>query len=436
VKITVNSPSETKRELLIEVPAEILDEAVKKETEKVRKRVQISGFRKGKAPLQMIRAQYGTQIDATAIEDTINEQYRLALEQEKLNPLAPAEISDMDYNPGQPLKFKATIEIEPEITVTEWDKMTVEKEEVEVTEELVDETLGKIRYRYATSEVKEEPAAEGDQVLADITEVDPATGVEIIGKKYPDRSLRIGEQTYGPDFDEALIGMKEGQGKIVKRPLEQLMIVDPNQDKNKGPREEAFRITVKKVEEVTLPELDDELAKEMKYDDFDALRNGVRENLKRQLEDSARDNFRSNLEREAVRIADPPAPEAMVERYLDNLIETFKRMSNRPMDLNKLREESKDTARKKVQWFLIREYLIKEEAIKVTEEEIDEYLKKAAEDNNMDFERLRLEYRSGEKRENLRNELTDQKVYDFLEGKAEVRTVKKQKLDEAGGAVA
>lgn len=423
MKVTVNTISETKKELLIEVPADVLKKAVDKETANVRKKVQIPGFRKGKAPLSLINKQYGQQIEATAIEDAINEQYRAALVSEGLSPLAPADISDMDYKPGEMLKFKATLEIEPEIKVESWDGMKVEKQEIEISDELIDQTLEQVRKQHATIKVKEDPIANGDQVLVEFSEVDPSSGVEIIGKKYPDRSFRVGDQTYGPDFDEAIVGMSLNESKIVKRPLEQYIIVDPNRDVSKPAREEAWRVTINRIEEVELPAIDEEFAKTMNYDDPEKLREGIGENLKRQYEDSNAQSFRANIEREAVRIANPPAPEAMVERYLDNLIETFKRMSQRPTDLNKLREESKGSAEFKVKWFLVRDYIMRSESISVTDEEVDTYLKEAAEKNNMDYERLRIEYRSGDKRENLRNDLLDKKVYDFLESKSEVSII-------------
>jgi len=428
VKVTVHSLSEIKKELLIEVPVEVIDAAVKKETEKIRKNVQIHGFRKGKAPLQIIRAQHGPKIEATAVEETINEQYREAIASENLNPIAPADISDLDYTPGTPLKFKATIEIEPEIVIGDWKGMVIEKEEPEVTDKLVEDALNKLQYRFATVMTKEGAAEVGDQVLLDFTEVDPTTGIELIGKKYTERSIKLGENTYGPEIDQGIVGLKAGEFTTIKRPVESQLIVNPSQDRQQ-PIIEAFHIAVKKVESIELPELDDELAKDMNYDSFDALKDGARANLLRQLEDASRNGLRSNIEREAVRIVNPPVPEIMVERYLDNMIEMIKKHSKEPVDLKKLREKSRESARGKVQWFLIRQKIIDTEGFTVADQEIDDHLKRFAEENNLDYERIRIKYRSGENRENIKDDLLNTKVYSLLETKSEIRTIKKQTLE-------
>jgi len=430
VKITVNAPSETTRELLIEVPNNVVKAAIEKEAQKMRRQVQLPGFRKGKAPLSMIHAQYGQQIQATAIEATINEQFRAAISEENLSPLGPVEISDLEFESGKPLNFKASIEIEPEITINNLDGMVVEKEIPEVTDALLSESLKKLQYRFATVKTKDAPAAEGDQLLIDIVEVDPATGIELIGKRYPNRTLRIGENVYGDDFDNNLVGMKTGDSTIIRLPIEKRLIVGPNREQRQKSAEEAFLVKVKKIESVDVPEIDDEFVKETRYETVEALREGVRAKLQSQLEDAARDNLRKNLEREVVRLVEPPAPESMVTNYLDHFIENVKKIAKRPLDLKRLREENRSHARQKVQWFLIREKLIETEGFEISDGEIDDFLKSAAEKNGIDYERLKFEYRSGEKRENLRTSLTDDKVYDFLESRAEVRTVKRQRLDE------
>ena len=112
--------------------------------------------------------------------------------------------------------------------------------------------------------------------------------------------------------------------------------------------------------------------------------------LKKQLDDASNESFRNNLEREVVRKVDPPVPDAMVDRYLDNLVETLSRLSTRPMDMNRVREENREGARNKVKWYLVKEHIIKSENLSVPDEEIDSYLKKFAEENGADYERLRI----------------------------------------------
>lgn len=424
MKVTVSSTSDTTRELKIEVPADQIDVEIEKETKNVRKKIQLHGFRKGKAPLAMIRAQYGKQIEATAIEHVINDNYKEAIDSEKLIPFGQANISDMKYEPGKPLEFTAVIEIKPDFTIGSLEGMRVEREEQEVTDEMLEETLKKIQLRFGTVRKKHEAAEMGDILLIDIEEVDPATGIPLIGKQYPDQKLRLGEENLGPGFDEQLVGLKAGDSKRVVYQMEHYFIADPTQQKNQ-PAETHHLVKVKEVNALELPEIKDELANEMDYENVEALREGVKVNLHAQIQDDVRNKLREALEFEAVRIINPPVLRSMVENYLDHLEKNVKKMSNKPVDSRTLRDENKEAARKKVQWFLIREKLIEQEGFEITDQEVDDYLQEYAKENNMDVKRLKIEYRSGEKRTRIIYNMLDNKIFDYLEGKAEVTTFKK-----------
>jgi len=424
VKVTVNSTSETTRELKIEVPADRIDVEIKRETENVRKSIQLPGFRKGKAPLGMIRAQYGKQIEAAAIEHVINNNYKEAINSEKLDPFGQANISDMKYEPGKPLEFTAVIEIKPEFTIGSLDGMRIEREEQEVTDEMLEETLKKIQVRFGTVRKKDGAAEMGDMLLVDIEEIDPATGVSLIGKQYPDLKLRLGEESLGPGFDEQLIGVKTGDAKRVVHKMDHYFITDPTQQQYQ-PAEKHHLVKIKEVNELELPEINDELAKEMEYENVEALRKGIKADLHVQVQVDTKNKLRKALELEIVRIINQPVPESMVERYLDNFEKNVKKLSNKPVDSRMLREENKEAVRKKVQWHLIREKLIEQEGFEITDQEVDDYLQQYAKENNMDVKRVKIEHRSGEKRQRVIDALLDNKIFAYLESKAEVSTFKK-----------
>jgi len=423
VKVSVSKPTETTRELSIEVSPELVEKAIEQETDRVRKKVQIPGFRKGKAPRGMIVSQYGQQINATAIENALNDYYRLAVDEEKLYPIGPADISDMDYKPGQSLKFVAKIEIEPEFEIGELKGIRVEKEVPEVKPEMVEETLKKIQYKFGKLVNKEGPAENGDQLLVDIEEIDPATGVSLIGKSYSDQALLLGDNPYGKEFNDQLIGVQIDDEKRIVQQMEQGIIQSPGQQENQHPPEVHLKVKVKKVESVQLPEANDEFAKELKFDDLKSMKKGITSDLLNQLQSAATEKLRASLEQEVIRIIDPPVPNSMVERYLDVLEENFKKQPNAPQDTGKIREEGKEIARKKVQWFLIKQKLITQEKIELTDTDLDDYLTQYSKDSGIDIKRLKIEYKSGKKREDLKNVLLDKKFYDFLESKAEVKTI-------------
>ena len=426
VKVTVSSPSETIRTLKIEVPADRIEVEIEKETENVRKNVQLPGFRKGKAPLDMVRAQYRKKIEATAVENVIDENFKEAIGSEKLNPFGQAGISNVKYEPGKPLEFTAVIEVKPEFSISGLEGIRVEREEQEVTNEMIEETLQKIQMRFGTVRKKNEAAEIGDQLLIDIEEVDASTRVPLIGKQYPDLKVRLGEKIRGEDFEKQLIGAKAGDTILVTEKLNQYFITDPKQQVQQNPTEAHHMVKVKEVNILELPEIDDELANEMGYENVETLREGVRASLIAHLEDSAKEKLRDALERETVRIINPPALQSMVERYLDYLEENVKKRSNKPVNSRVLREENKEAVTEKVQWYLIREKLIEQEGFEITGREIDEYLEQYAKENNMDPKRVKIENRSEEKRSLIIDTLLDNKIFDYLEDKAVVSTFKKR----------
>ena len=425
MKVTITKPSETVQELVIEVPAEDVIKEIERETERVRKKTTIHGFRTGKAPIAIIKRQYGKQIEATAIDTAMQNAYRAAIDEHKLNPLDTAEISDIAYEPGNPLVFTAKIEVMPDFSLGDLSGMRVERKEPSVTPEMIEEAVKQMQLRFGTLKMKEEPAAVGDLVTLDIAEIDPATGIQLIGKNYPDRVIRLGEKFYGPEFDEQLIGTVTGEKKRISRRLEQYMIANPQQQGTQNPTEEHFLITIKKVEAVELPEINDTFAQEQKYETVAALKDGLKSKLQEELLESAKSQFNDALEREVVRIVNPPVPQVMVERYLNQLEENYKKISKKPVDSKIFREEYETHSRQEVQWFLVLNKIIETLNLSVSDQEIEEYLQDYSQKLSLDIERVRLHYRSGDKRKELSQTLLHNKVYNYLESKAEVTTVRK-----------
>ncbi len=422
MKVKVDKTSDTTIELQIETPEEDVLKAMEKEAVNVRKKVSLPGFRKGKVPMQMIRSQYAAQIGATAIENVVNDKYKEAIDKEGLHPITPGNISDIDYDPGKPLKFKAVIEIEPEFELRDCKDIKVEKTVVKATGEMVEESLKKVQYRFATVQAKEEPAETGDHIIMDMQEVDPATGVEIIGKKYPETKVILGENMIGNDIDEQIIGMKTGETKQIQHKVLPQVIVDPNQEKGEG-KIEHFKVTVSKIESVTLPEINDDLAKDMKYETVDEMREGMEKQIQGELDNSSRNQFLKQLEEKIANYINPPVPDSMLENYLNKMVENYQKYSKTPVNIEQVKETEKERARLRLQWLLIREKLIEQEKIEVTDKQIDEYIKKYAEDHNLEFERLKIEYRSGQRKEELRQNLIDEKVYEYYENHVDIKTI-------------
>lgn len=422
MKISQNVTSDTTIELVIETSGERVEKELVKETSKVRKKITMPGFRKGRVPLDLIKKQYGPQIYSTAVENVINDSFKEAMITEKLDPIAPGNISDVEHDEGKDLKFKATIEVEPDFKVEGIEKIKVEQWETDVTDDMLEESIKKLQFRFASVLTKEEPAELTDHLIVDINEVDPTTKVEIIGRKIADRGLLLGENMFGPDLDEHLVGLNVGDEKIITRDIP----ADPDEKKKKSLEKEHFKVSIKKVETVSIPEINDDFAKDLGYDDVKGLREGVTKQIAFEFEGNSRKDLRFEIEQEIVKLVNPAAPKSMVDRYLHNMAESIKQYSEKPVDEAKTLEEGKPFATAKIQWYLIKHKLVHQQNITVSDQDIDDYINKFAVDHKTDLTKLKMEYRKGDKRDQLREEIIDHQIFEFIESKIKIKKVKRK----------
>jgi trigger factor len=393
---------------------------------KFRKNIKLEGFRKGKVPLALVKKMYGDAIKADALDDVVGSVLADVGRKEDLRPVAPAKIADINYDPKKGLQFKATIEVVPEIELKSYTGLSVEKESYQVDEQDVVEALADVRERMAVMQSVDAAAEENHFIVGDFQLVDN-TGVPIIGRKYEDRFLHLNrENDFNISLTEQLVGIKAGE----KRRVEILPANGAPEDKEP----ESYEITVKEVKSKQLPELDDELAKDAgDFENLAALQENIRTNLRQSADQNARQQLRHRLIDAILKKNSFELPEAMIDNYLDAVVENARKSSRPVEDEAELRQQYRATAIWSLKWELVKNKLVEQESLTVTTEEKDKFMQGVAEERGVDLKEVKKAYKGQREQRRLEDDLLEEKVLDLLEQHAKIkeRKVTRKDLEKA-----
>ena len=407
--------------LTIEVSAEDLDKAMDKAYQKAKGRISIPGFRKGKAPRKMIEQMYGKGI---FLEDAANalipEHYSKALEECDLEIVSQPEIDVTQAEPGKPFIFTAEVAVKPEVTLGEYKGVEVPKAEVAVTEEDVDAEIKKEQEKNSRTITVEDRGAEN----GDITTIDFegfVDGVAFEGGKGTDYPLTLGSGSFIPGFEDQLVGAKAGDHVEVN-----VTFPEEYQAAELAGKAAVFQCDVKKVETKELPELDDDFAQDVsEFDTLAEYREDVKKNLtERNEKEAARAKEDAAVEK-AVENAQMEIPDAMVLTQARQMVDDFGRRMQQPgltmeqyfqytgLTMDKMIEDSKPQALKRIQTRLVLEKVAEVENIQPTEEEVDEEITKMAEMYKMEADKLKELFGEAEMTQ-MKKDMAVQKAVTFV----------------------
>ena len=383
--------------LTIEVSAEDLEKAMQAAYQKAKGRISLPGFRKGKAPRKMIEQMYGKGI---FLEDAANalipEHYSKAVEECELEIVSQPEIAVTQAEPGKAFIFTAEVAVKPEVTLGEYKGVEVPKSETEVTDEDVEAELKKEQEKNSRTISVEDRAAQ----LNDIVTIDfegSVDGVPFDGGQATEYPLTLGSNTFIPGFEDQLVGAKVGDDVDVK-----VTFPEEYQAKELAGKEAVFKCAVKKIEAKELPELDDDFAKDVS--EFDTLAE-YKEHVKTNLEDKKANEAKRAKEDAAVdkviENAQMDIPEAMLMTQCRQMLDDFsRRMQSQGLSMDqyfqftgmtadKMMEDMKPQALKRIQTRLVLEKVAEAENIQPSEEEITEEIQKMADAYKMEADKIR-----------------------------------------------
>ena len=417
MSLQVEKMEKNMAKLTIEVSAEELEKAIDSAYRKNRSKISVPGFRKGKVPRKIIEQMYGKGI---FLEDAANEliprAYSEELENYDLEIVSQPEIDVTQLEPGKPFIFTAEVAVKPEVTLGEYKGLEVPKAELEATEEEIAAELKKEQENNSRTVTVEDRASEnGDIVTLDFEGF--VDDVAFEGGKGTDYALTLGSNTFIPGFEEQLTGLKAGDEKDVN-----VTFPEEYQSKELAGKPAVFKCTIKKVEAKELPELDDEFAKDVsEFDTLDEYKADVKKKLEeKKAEDAKRQKEDAAIEK-VIEGAQMEIPEAMIKAQVNQMVNDFAgRMQAQGLTMEqyfqftglsaeKMAEDMKPQALKRIQTRLVLEKIAEVENIPVSDEELDEEFKKMAEMYKMEFEKLKELIGDGEK-EQMKKDMAVQKA--------------------------
>ena len=384
--------------LTIEVPAEDVEKALQAAYLKERKRISLPGFRKGKVPRQMIEKMYGPEVFYDdAANHMISEAYGKAYDECGLEIVSQPKVEVTQLEKGKPFIFTAEVAVKPEVTLGEYKGLKVEKSDVEVTDEEVDAEIEKERERNArTVEVTDRAVQDKDEVTLDFEGF--VDGEAFEGGKGEDYPLTIGSGAFIPGFEDQLIGAEIGKEMEVK-----VTFPEEYQAKELAGKEAVFKCTVKAIKVKELPELDDDFASDVSEEGetMEEYRAEVRGKLKERKESAAKEKKENQAVEQAAANAEIDLPEPMVELQARQMADDFaRRIMQQGMSLEqyfqftglteeKMMEELKPQAEKRIRTRLVLEAIVAAENIEVSDERLEEELKKMADAYQMEVDKLK-----------------------------------------------
>jgi trigger factor len=402
--------------LLIEVSPEELNEDYDAILEDYRRRAVLPGFRKGKAPRNVLELQFGHSMEHEVLERAVKRTYEAAVREHRIEPVSYPQIEKIRFDKGQPLSYEAIVDVRPSITPRDYFELSVPTREITIPEDEVEKSLEELRQRTADWSPVEREAALGDAVVVDYVRLN-AKGKPVHKSEQKDALVELDAQGLLPEFRENLLGKKGGEHI-------EFTVTYPEEFGNaelKG-RTATFSLDVKGVRERRVRPLDDAFASEViGMRDLAELRARMRLNLEGEARLKA-----SRDEEEAIvdqLLAKNPIalPESMVAEYLEDLLQRLKDEREwTPEEEDRFRTEYRPTAERRIKRDLLLDAIMRAESIGVSEEEIDATLRGAMGDESTGPEAERA-LRNPAQRERARNHLLERKLFQLLREKAQLK---------------
>lgn len=408
--------------LTIEVPAEEVEKALQAAYLKERGKISLPGFRKGRVPRQMIEKMYGPEVFYDeAANRMISEAYAKAYDECELELVSQPKIEITQLEKGKEFIFMAEVAVKPEVKLGEYKGLKVDKVSTRVTQKEVDEEIDKERERNArTIDVTDRAVQDKDQITLDFEGF--VDGVAFEGGKASDYPLTIGSGAFIPGFEDQLIGANIDEEKEIN-----VTFPEEYQAKELAGKAAVFKCTVHSIKAKELPELDDEFVSDVseKSETVDAYKAEVKAKIKERKENEGKQKREDQSVEQAVANAEMDIPEAMISFQSRQMVDDFaRRIMQQGMTMEqyfqftglseeKMMEEFKPEAEKRIRTRLTLEAIVAAENIEVSEERLDEELQKMADSYKMEVDKLK-EYMGENEKKQMKEDIAIQEAVTLI----------------------
>ena len=408
--------------LTIEVSADELEKALQNAYKKQKNKISMPGFRKGKVPRQMIEKMYGPEVFYDeAANRMISEAYAKAYDECELELVSQPKIEITQLEKGKEFIFTAEVAVKPEVKLGEYKGLKVDKVSTRVTQKEVDEEIDKERERNArTIDVTDRAVQDKDQITLDFEGF--VDGVAFEGGKASDYPLTIGSGAFIPGFEDQLIGANIDEEKEIN-----VTFPEEYQAKELAGKAAVFKCTVHSIKAKELPELDDEFVSDVseKSETVDAYKAEVKAKIKERKENEGKQKREDQSVEQAVANAEMDIPEAMISFQSRQMVDDFaRRIMQQGMTMEqyfqftglseeKMMEEFKPEAEKRIRTRLTLEAIVAAENIEVSEERLDEELQKMADSYKMEVDKLK-EYMGENEKKQMKEDIAIQEAVTLI----------------------
>ena len=367
MQVSVESTGSLERRMEVSVPKEEIDQAVDERLKKVSRTARLKGFRPGKAPIKVIRQQFGAQVRQEVLTDLVQASFAQAVTEQKLTPAAGPRIEPISSSPGEDLKYRATFEVYPEVALKQVDGLAVTRPVAEVSEADIEAMVQNLREQRPQFEVVDRESREGDRVTMDFE--GGIDGQAFEGSAGTDVAVILGAGRMLKDFETGITGAKAGEHKTVA-----VRYPDEYHNKDLAGRTAEFSVHVKKVEEKQLPPLDDAFCREYGVNEggVEQLLSEVADNMRRELAGNVRARLKQQLFDRLLEANPLDVPKALVDQQVREMqIDTARRMGAKDASQVPPPDAFVEPARRRVALGLLVGELVKTQGLQVDRALVD-----------------------------------------------------------------
>jgi trigger factor len=418
--VEVEESKSWQRVLSVSLPAEEWRKARAVALKDRRKKTQLPGFRKGKAPAEMINEQYGPQIDMEGLEWLLPRAWRQALVDAGVVPITDPEFADIDFGEESgTLTFKGTVEVRPEVKISGYKGLGVTWYKEEEPADGIERTLESLAESRAEFNPVERPAAEGDRVELDFRQIE-STGEVILGTEVKDHSIEVGSPNVLKEFSDGLLGTSKGDSK--RFPV--TYPADFEQEALAG-QTRHFLVTINEVAEKKLPEINDNFATEMgDFETLAVLKERIGLNIKADIDQRNGQRLEAALVQGLLSINEFEVPPSMIGSYVEQLIRDQEERGGRPVpeeERQKAREGLRSGAEFAIKRWFLQDAVAGQESLTVSDEDYEAHLQRLAEKDEVELETVKQSIKRAKAEGRIREDLMHRKVFDFLKAEAKIK---------------
>lgn len=412
------------RELAVTIPAEKVNSELEKKFVEIRKDATIKGFRKGKAPMDRIKAEFGPQVKADVVEELIRSTYPEIVKEHDLKPAAYPTVTHVDFTDEGAFEFTAEIEVFPEVETVVFDGMEVKLPKVEVADKDVDEFIEVMRTRMAEFRPVDRAATAEDQVLLNLKKLEDPNMV-LAEDIYEGQEVDLTTPGTVNEFKEQLPGMTAKDEKEIE-----VSYPEDYPDATFAGNKIKYLVHMVEVRERLIPEFDDAFAKASgQAETALELRMKIRDELKQRIEQNHDRDRRGQIIEQMNQKNEIPVPEALVDNYLERVVNDFKERYQ-DADEADIKKSYRDVGIKTIRWNMLYNRLADQEKIEVSQDDVENRIKKFADNYGMTVEDAKQQLARSGTVADIKDSIREEKVLNFLADKASVTETEPEKKEE------